>query len=156
MNNSKQCSVWNSWKNNLRRTVPGIRCVLLIFLLGRKMKDFVLTKNSVNTKVHNINLKGEITMWSFVLRLTIFYIYFEITLNILTCPFFSYIEKTVNYYLNHVELNEVAQNRLLDWRWFFLKSSGKKVLQGFQIWKLYRKHKMCNIMFLDLSAVVNS
>lgn len=136
MNNSKQCSVWNSWKNNLRRTVPGIRCVLLIFLLGKKMKDFVLTKNSVNTKVHNINLKGEITMWSFVLRLTIFYKYFEITLNILICPFFSYIEKTVNYYLNHVELNEVAQNRLLDWRWFFFKVFRKESLTRFSVLKI--------------------
>lgn len=48
--------------------------------------------------------------------------------------FFFYLEKSANHYLNYIELHEVAQNKIDYYAADdFLKFSGKKILQDFQM-----------------------
>lgn len=121
--------------------------------LSKKDEKFYPHKKSVNAKVCSINLKGEITTWSFILRLALFYKYFEMACEYLNLPiFFFYLEKSANHYLNYIELHEVAQNKIDYYAADdFLKFSGKKILQDFQMWKLYRKNIKCIKLYVSWS-----
>lgn len=67
-------------------------------------------------------------------------------MTILICPhFIFYLEKYVNHYLIYVELDELAQNKVLSGD-NFLKSSGKKSYKIFKFENNVEKIKMCKIV----------